>query len=432
MKTGKNVIKNLIKALLLLIAGIALGYILLLLVYLLPTKTMRNNISQSVNVFDNEREYHRVIPGYISTQLDNYTDSWMVGNAIFDNDSQSIWEKALSCTRAEYGEGPLDALVKYSSGEAGYTTESYARYWHGYLVLLKPLFLVFNYADLRVINIILETLLVALVFLSLNKREYGMEAFGYLISVLFIMPVVVPLSIQFSIVFYIANIGALVLIVKYKIIEERGFMFLYFQILGMVTSYCDLLTYPIASLGLPLVCLMLLKGRTDNPKEVFSRLKYIILAAISWGFGYGAMWLGKWVLSTVVLGDNVIANAFSQILMRSSHIQEGEKIDTLHTWLRNVEFYFEKPYMAVILVSVVIAVLLLVKNLKNFKNIFWNVIPFIVIAFMPFAWYMFAGQHSYEHHWFTFRGTMVSVFALLCAVICVYRCGNKVDNGDKQ
>jgi predicted exporter len=112
--------------------------------------------------------------------------------------------------------------------------------------------------------------------------------------------------------------------------------------------------------------------------------------------------------------------------MRSAHETEGEKIDIISTWLRNVEFYFEKPYMAIIIVSVIVAIAILIIYRRGITNMVINVIPYIVTALMPFAWYAVATQHSYEHHWFTFRGTIVSVFALLCMVIRSKRYG---DNG---
>jgi hypothetical protein len=61
-----------------------------------------------------------------------------------------------------------------------------------------------------------------------------------------------------------------------------------------------------------------------------------------------------------------------------------------------------------------------------------NIIPFIITAIMPFVWYAAVTQHSYEHHWFTFRGTVVSVFALLCAVVSIYKFGKTTDIGDNR
>ena len=103
--------RHTIRALAVLAAGIGVGYGLLLLVYLLPTAPMRAHLSASAAVLSGEREYHRVIPGVVSTQLDNYTDSWMMGNAVYDS-PRSVWKRALACTSADFGGGPLDGLVR--------------------------------------------------------------------------------------------------------------------------------------------------------------------------------------------------------------------------------------------------------------------------------------------------------------------------------
>lgn len=416
-----NFIKPVIRAIILLLVGIAAGYLLLVLAYLLPVGRMQEKLSQSMDILTTEREYHRVIPGYPCTQLDNYTDSWMMGNAVYDN-PLPVWKRALTCTSADYGEGPLDGLVRYlnpaegGAEEGAYEEIEYTRYWHGYLVILKPFFLFFDYADLRVVNVVLDVLLVLLILNALGDRGYRGEAWGYVISVLFMMPIVIPLSIQFSVVFYLVNIAVLVLLRRYDRLVEKKRMLFYFQIIGMATSYFDFLTYPIASLGVPLTCFLLLSADS----ALWTKIKEIISYSISWGFGYGAMWAGKWVLSTIILGDDVIANALSQILLRSSHVENGEAITTLDTWFRNIEFYLEKPYLILIIICIAIAIAGVFRNRGQIASVICDSIPFAVVAVMPFVWYALAGQHSYEHHWFTFRGLMTSVFACMC--ICARLC----------
>lgn len=418
----KNLINHVVRAVILLISGILAGYLLLVLVYLLPVDRVQENLSKSTDILTTEREYHRVIPGYISTQLDNYTDSWMMGNAAYDSELP-VWKKALWCISADYGEGPLDGLVRYLSGESGYQEITYTRYWHGYLVILKPFFQFFDYADLRVVNIVLESMLVLGIFCKLIRRGYKGEAWGYLLSVMFVMPVVIPLSIQFSVIFYLTNLAVLVLLNDYDRIMERNGMLLYFQLIGMAASFFDFLTYPVASLGVPMVCLLLL----DMDRGLWARCKNIICLSVSWGVGYGAMWMGKWILGTLVLKDHVMENALSQILMRSSHVQNGEKITIAGTWLRNVEFYFEKPYLILIGVCIAATMIGFVRSRRRISEVMSDSLPFVVTAMMPFVWYAFAGQHSYEHHWFTFRGLMTSVFACMCICAQLYRTDGRKD-----
>lgn len=404
------------RALVLLVAGISVGYVLLLFVYLLPTEPMRAHLAEAAVVLSGEREYHRVIPGVVSTQLDNYTDSWMMGNAVYDS-PRPVYERALTCTSADFGGGPLDGLVRYLGAEKGYREVDYTRYWHGYLVLLKPFFLLFDYADLRVFNVIVQLLLVFLIFRAFSKAGYELEAWGYVLSVLFMMPVVIPLSIQFSVIFYLTNFSVLVLLKAYDWIVEQNGLLLYFQLIGMCASYFDLLTYPTASLGVPLVCILLLGADRDS----WTKVKNVVSLSVSWGFGYGAMWAGKWILSTLVLRDNVMANALSQILLRASHTQNGERLTVLDTWLRNVEFYFEKPYLILIALCLAAVFAGIFRSRGQLADVCIDSIPFLLVAVMPFMWYALAGQHSYEHHWFTFRGLVTTVFACMCICARLYR-----------
>lgn len=415
-RTTKNFRMHIGRAVKWLAAGIAAGYGLLVLAYLLPTGPMQANLAASAGILAEEREYHRVIPGVVSTQLDNYTDSWMMGNAVYDS-ARPVWKQALACTSADYGAGPLDGLVRYLDREQGYREVDYTRYWHGYLVLLKPFFLLFDYADLRVLNTVVELLLVFGIFCTIFNMGCEGEAWGYVLSVLFMMPVVLPLSIQFSVIFYLTNISVLVLLRAYDWIADKNAIALYFQMIGMCASYFDLLTYPVASLGMPLICILLLEADRDS----WTKVRTILGCSVSWCFGYGAMWAGKWILSTLVLKDNVIANALSQILMRASHTQNGERITVLDTWRRNVEFYFERSYLILIALGMVLLFVGIFRSRRQLADVCIDAIPFMLIALMPFVWYALAGQHSYEHHWFTFRGLMTTVFAGMCICARLYR-----------
>lgn len=114
----KDCINQILRSVALLLVGILSGYLLLMIAYLLPVERMQENVSKSIHILTEEQEYHKVIPGYNSTQLDNFTDSWMLGNAVYNN-SFPVWKKALTCTSADYGDGPLNGLVRYLGKPGG-------------------------------------------------------------------------------------------------------------------------------------------------------------------------------------------------------------------------------------------------------------------------------------------------------------------------
>ena len=426
-KKNSNLLNNFIKLIVLLVIGVAAGYALLCAVYLLPCDIMQKNLKRSEVIFTAEEDYRRVIPGYISTQLDTYTDAWMLGISVYEEDAPLL-TRVLSCNREQSGSGPKESIVSYldrinhdGTYEAGTDREvvGYPRYWHGYLVALKPLLMIFSYADIRVFNMFAQTFIVMLICAELLKRNHKREIFAYIMSILFIMPIVIPLSIQFSVIFYVANIAMYILLRKYETFDSRGMLFLFFELTGMCTSYFDFLTYPIATLGMPLCVLIMIEQ--DKGENVFNIIKRIIQNSISWGFGYAAMWASKWFLASIVLHENIIMNAVSQITMRTGTVAENEKISLIETVLRNAEFYFNPPHILIVIASVALLMVILIKTRTKLSEFIKSSVPWLMVACYPFAWYILARQHSYEHHWFTFRGLMVTVFACLNILVCAMK-----------
>lgn len=86
-----------------------------------------------------------------------------------------------------------------------------------------------------------------------------------------------------------------------------------------------------------------------------------------------------------------------------------------------MEFYFERPYLILIALCMVLFFVGIFRSRRQLADVCIDAIPFMLIALMPFVWYALAGQHSYEHHWFTFRGLMTTVFAGMCICARLYR-----------
>ena len=86
----KNHMKHAGKLLITLILGMVIGFVLLLAVYALPVEPMAANVQASVPALNGEwgeeLSYYQLIPGYITTQLDNSTDASMLLAAVHDCD----------------------------------------------------------------------------------------------------------------------------------------------------------------------------------------------------------------------------------------------------------------------------------------------------------------------------------------------------------
>lgn len=324
------------------------------------------------------------------TALELATDNLMVKMALYDgNDS-----------------GYIQAFRCFST-HTGYQQE-YSRYWHGYVVILRFLFMFFNYYEVRIINGICQVLIFsAIIHFLLNYKglRYAM-ALGT--SYMLLMPMALAQCLQYSWIFYV-SFGALLVYLKFRTYLEQGERYIYFFLLtGAFTSYLDLLTYPLLTWGLVIVWWLLLQEREEN---VVDNIKKVIISAISWLSGYTVMWIGKWGIGSLVLKENLFKKAISEALLWT--VNKGENAislsDRLQALFINWKMYAYKLYIFILMVWILYVVI---------RGIWGYVkdprIPALfLIGFSSIVWYIALAGHSTVHHIFTHKIYGVSIAAFL-------------------
>lgn len=387
---------------------------------MLPVGRMKSHIAESDEVFNHEGIYPQLMYGIKSSQLDNYTDGLMYATAIHPG-SGHVLRDALYNARYEYADtsivqGLNDYANDVSVKESLRYEMRYARYWHGYLIILKPLLLFFNVGEIRMLNLIMQTFFF-LVLLYMIIQKYGISyTLPVIMMVLILNPIAMPLSLQFSWVYYISLLGGIILLSMKQTPEREIYLYL-FMAFGMLTSYFDLLTYPLITLGLPLVFL-LLKGREIKSGR---RILISISACISWFVGYAVMWIGKWFLVYLFGHNNLFQEIFYKISERTS--MSGEEEEPLTLWMtmgRPLSVVLTKPYIfAFICLFIGYFVCILYQRKKNerkpnvdLKGIFIYLLPYVIIAVMPFVWFCILSNHTYAHYWFAYRDLAVTVLAV--------------------
>ncbi len=93
---------------------------------------------------------------YKMTQLDNVTDGYMLLEAMFSGEDDPV-RNAMNNPYTVYEGGNPDkaAVLESHNTEGASGRGEYGRYWHGYLLFLKPLLSFFEVSDLRIMNMIL-------------------------------------------------------------------------------------------------------------------------------------------------------------------------------------------------------------------------------------------------------------------------------------
>ena len=404
-----------------LAAGILLGFLLITASYLLPVDRIQQNVRKSAETVEREGSYPFLYQNWRSTRLDNFTDSIMLLLAAYPGDGNFVQNAMLSTYTRFADHDPAQGLVKWATGATdGMQTHSYARYWHGYLVWLKPLLLVFDYGHIRILNAVLQCLLNLLVLYAMFRRGRKRLMLPYLLMVLFLTPTALFQSFQFSWIFYVTAAAVLLLVLRFEKLAAAGGLWRVFLFTGMATSYVDFLTYPLFTLGVPLALCIALRGR----ESLKTSLADVIGLSLTWGIGYVGMWAGKWLLCGLLTGSDVLMTVQGNILARMSNATLEETFGWVDVVKRNIEAYNHWIYLGPFLLCTAGYALFFGREHITLSGGALSVsrqwaggalLPLALAALIPFVWYFVAGNHTYIHYWYAHRTLAVTAFAIPAA-----------------
>ncbi len=397
-----------------LFLSIFFGFFGLVFSYLIPARTMLDECAESVPVFSEETTYPRET--YSERQLDNWTDCIMLQEAAYPGE-EDVFDKAVNARYERVrGLNPCESFVEIHSGspEEVYAFE-YARYWHGYLLFLRPLLAKLNYAQIRTVNQCIQfALLLAVLYLLAGRCRRCLAPF--LVMVLFLAPTAIGNSLQFSGVYYIALLASLYLLADPRGGLDRGNVWRLFLLSGIATAYFDYLTAPTLSLTIPLCLLCARLSGTGTWKE---NLRLLLRCALLWLVGYAGMWAGKWLISLIFDGRAFLDGLLYQIRLRSSSTDfTKEKISRLSVLGENWRQLFIDGYL--VYLTAACAVLAVILTLRRRRELSGrsaaDALLFLIPFLIPSLWILFLSNHASVHYWFTYRTLAPCVFSLLCAL----------------
>jgi len=394
-----------IKLLVLLLILIGIGYVLLVIVYLIPLDSIKENLRNSYQLLETEGAWRKLVDGHEDTLLDNWTDSTILIETGYEY-SQPAYQAALLVPECSViDNNPTDSFVKLYRQDSDLQVAewNYVNYWHGYLIFMKPLMTFMTYGQIRYLNQFVQTALMGVIFVLLGIKRKVWYAIPIILSYIFLNPAVVSMSIQYNTMFLITFIQVLAILIFDDIYREKNFWIYHFLIVGCATSYFDFLTYPIIGYGIPII--LLISFYPSNIKEEFLNL---IKTGLAWCFGYIGMWAGKWILGTALTDENILQQAIERILFRSrGDVSEYSYIDILR---RNLELRED-----ILVISVLFMIGCLFNLIVKKQKINWiEIIVYLLIMVIPFAWFFVAANHSYIHYFFTYRDLTIFVMAVTC------------------
>lgn len=419
----------------LLLGSALLGTVLLLIVFCLPTGRMKQHVAASVG---DMLQAEDPISGnsfseYIQINRETYTDAIMVQNAIERIPGKNVFEHAMRMYHSDLEEAfwtPEESLKAYCAGQdtGSMYLHEYTRYWHGYLVYLKPLLLLFSWKQLSVMGILLQILLMAAMAVLSVRRKHSGVAVMMVTGFLFMKPALVLVSLTMTVCWVITLSALIFMIMKNDWLKEKKLYPEFFLTVGILTSYFDFLTYPVVTLGFPLCAFFLMNHNMDGSKgEGGSRetkgqlLKTSVLRVIgfcvSWGVGYAGMWAMKWIVADLTLHTGTIRDAVWSIIGRTeaiggrSRLNGGFYVIGLNLQEYDYAIY---PVMAAAIALVSLVLVIIACGKKGTGTVLVRLVPYMIIFCIPFVWIIVVQHHSALHARFTFRIIAVAVMAVSC------------------
>ncbi|UFS71054.1 hypothetical protein LPW11_02425 [Geomonas sp. RF6] len=396
--------------------------------YTLPQGPVKRHVAVSLTELAAEGHPYRPLFGLYSLMPDNFTDSLMLNQAVAAGDMSPVkasFGNYMRIVPAPNGDpSPIDSLRAALDGRGELT--SYSRYWHGYQVILRPLLLLLDYSAIRWLNSLMLSLSVLAVLVLLRYRLNLHTALAFLLALASAGIVMVPISMQFCAVFYLAMAGMAA--VCYGVDGDGTFRLDLetFLVLGACTSFLDLLTAPVLTLGMPLAVLTLVRMRAHSTSSLRGQFVHFCRVSFVWGVGYAGTWVAKWCLSSAILGHSLFAEAAESVATRLNGDAAGVAVSRGGAIVRNVAMLFPlfgldntgnarwtavATLCALPAVALLLGILFLVRHLRQDAGR-KCVAALLPVAALPFLWYVVVANHSYVHFWFTYRSLMVTVFTV--------------------
>ena len=436
----KKIAINGIKYVVTFVLLIVVFNVLLFLVCSFDSKSLRSNVISSSNFLNKQGTFYQ-LSDFFNVYNVNYTEALIINEAysVDRKDPYTSYMKARrnydeNITVGEYlestGEGitvgfnhetkeetygendSLNELEEFLNGNIVHSTV-YGRYWHGYLLLYRPLLVFFNIETIKLsqlsIFIVLFTLLLYLIYKRFGKNVAIIIGISLIGSGYFSA----SYSLECAPIFMVMMISSIIYLKRIDRIKNFG---LFIFIVGCITNYFDYLTVPLITLALP--CSLYLIKQSEEKKDWKYCVKTLIICSIVWLIGYAGTWLMKWVLYNLTINDsnNMLKIGFEQVLYRSNRTGDYIEGTNFNSCLLNM-MKLVSPYLIVAL-----GMLLCVNKFKIDANkIDKSLIPFFLLSLYPIVWYIVLTNHTITHYYFTYRHLFVfSLGFLLCLNVILF------------
>ena len=444
-------------------ATIVICIALLFVTALIPQNALQKNMEKSSDYYNNHQMFDHVTDYMFLSRQDNYADC-ILTNIIYHIDQNNLAESILSASYYNPEDEGVQTSFAYAVGSKVEPNVDYSRYWHGSMVLLRPLFIIFDIAGVRMVLGILILIMTVWFEVLLFKNHYSVFGVCYGIGLILVSVWMCAFCVEYAMPFVVMSVELPVLFAlltrayekkdvqndkvkrdEHKLGNQKAdehksdnfkpevILWAVLACAGIVTAFMDFLTTETITFTMAYVLYLIVKNRHSQMGTVKEELIYLVKSGIVWLVSYGLMIALKWVLALIVLGKDAFFNALSQAALRISGdatlgnvtgaevVSDYERISGA-LW-RNIGcIYPFKSTMsygtAMIFIFLVGLVVFSIWYLfrEKAKSCINKVL--VMVSLIPVLRFLVLNNHSYIHFFFTYRALLVSVVVMIYILAC--------------
>lgn len=380
-----------------------LGYLLLVIVNLIPSQWIHNEAEESANILMSQGPY----PSTILTGVywDNWTDSDCISITINKSSTNPFFNAIHGFQYASSEDShaaSIEALYSSVYGNASVVGE-HSYLWNGFQIWLRVLMIRYNISEIRVLLYLITIFLSTFLCVLLTKAKSSILGFiPFLLSFSFFGFQLESLSLLFFNDFTISLVSA-TMVIYTATKDKENYNNTIFAATGASIAFFSMLILPILALAFPLIIAL----TCSNGKKF--ELKSLFTYTVSWLYGYGLTMGSKIIISMLFINSTAGITRLSNYTgMKSFSI-----IDRLGRIKANLisVIYRSKIERHILLTLLVFLVIYIVLNIQHTMNRLKKSWVLFIVALYPAIWSFVCAGHT-VHGW-TYWNYSISLFSLL-------------------
>lgn len=381
----------------------------------IPKESVREHILESAYRMEEQGERFCLEEGRDWTCMDNYADvEWL--NILYSLDPERPWQTMLESPIYVDFEGDAEslthALVMRVEQELTANTV-YDRYWHGMVMILRPLLVFMNMEQIYRFMVVVFLLMFLCLCVLLHRRKLTYVAVLMALAVLPCGLQYVPFCAEYWSPWLLSLLLMIYVLLRRPGVWEGSLLMM---VSGICTAYFDFLTTETVTFGLPFMLLLLLWQQENQKESTIGYLLTMIRAGMLWAAGYGITMVVKWTGASVLLGDNRILFSMGKVNVWQSteKITHMSRIDGIFQNIRMIWPFHEIQddltlLLLLLFIMFLVFVFVFLFRKKKSKGIEECI---LFLGFLPIARYLVLPYHMQYHYFFTYRALYLTVMAI--------------------